>query len=87
MAKEISMQDLLDETLTQGCLVKAVSNPQAIAFIDGITKLYQEWLLDESKRRPDCSQAARILMREWSIDIDRRKLNAHARGECKCPTK
>jgi hypothetical protein len=87
MSKEKRMQNLLDETLTHGCVVKAVTQTDALEFIEGVVKLYQEWELDKSKRKPDFSQVSRILMREWKIDIDRRKISGHVRGECKCPKK
>lgn len=82
------MEELLEEaTHVEGCKVGAIAEKDAQDFLDKVVAMYQVWEAGDSTRKPSFSQVARILKREWGINISRRIISDHVRGECKCQRK
>ena len=63
------------------CKIGQIKIEGAVEFIEGVQKLVQ------AKKHPHITRAAEILKEEWDIDIPRRRLSDHLRGECGCQRK
>ena len=73
---------LLEEvTNNRGCRIGQITIEGAIEFIEGVKKLAK------AKKKPHITRAAEILKEEWDIDVPRRRLSDHIRGECGCQRK
>jgi hypothetical protein len=74
------VDNLLDEVLRpRGCRVSHIKDEKALKFIAKIT------LEKQNGGDPNIGRASDILKEIWSIDVPRRSLSEHARGNCSCP--
>ncbi len=79
MSYDQKLAMLLNEVSNgHGCKIGQINIEGAVEFIEGLKRLVRE------KKRPHITRSAEILKEEWDIDIPRRRLSDHIRGECGC---
>lgn len=74
-----SVEQILSEMPIRGCRVGQIEIEGAIEFIEGVKGLYK------ARKKPHITRATEILKEEWGIEVPRRRLSDHIRGECGCP--
>jgi hypothetical protein len=77
----MSVEDLVEETLTGGCRVSRITNKDAVKFVRLIKEAKQ------AGKEPNLERASELLMEMWNVDIPRRALSTHCRGKCGCQKK
>ncbi len=81
MSKSPDVDTLVEDLCKTGCKVSWIRDPKALEFIEKVM------IEKRAGKNPCIQRASDLLMEVWGIEIKRRSLSAHIRGECGCPKK
>ena len=79
MSYDQKLAMLLTEASNKGCKIGLVQDKEALEFIAGLKDLHKK------KKKIRITRSTEILMEVWSVEVARRRLSEHIRGECGCP--
>lgn len=68
-------------TKTTKCKCALIKDSKALEFIARVIQDKREG------KEPNIARAAELLLKHWDINVKRRALSAHIRGECSCQIK
>jgi hypothetical protein len=72
-------QTLLAEVIKpRGCRVSHINDEKALEFVRKVAEA------KKAGKDPNLKRASEILEEAWGLDVPRRALSAHIRGECGC---
>ncbi len=75
------IETLLTEVSNKGCKISLIQNKEALEFVVGLKDLHK------GKKKLRITRSTEILMEVWGIEVARRRLSDHIRGECGCQKK